>query len=92
MTEKRLRLRRDAVEWREVEGEIVALDLRNQTYVTLNRSGATIWELLDKGTSWEQLAERLIELFRIERDDATADLDAFLMQLEERGLLEVQDS
>ena len=41
-----MRLRTDAVEWREVEGEIVALDLRDEMYLGVNGSGAVLWPLL----------------------------------------------
>jgi Coenzyme PQQ synthesis protein D (PqqD) len=83
-----VRVRSNAVEWREVEGEIVALDLRTQTYLSINGSGAAIWPALVAGAEREALIAGLIEKFSVSEDQAAADLDAFLAQLDEQGLLE----
>ena len=50
MTEP-LRVRADALEWREVDGEIVALDLRRSVYLAINPSGALLWPALVEGAS-----------------------------------------
>jgi coenzyme PQQ synthesis protein D (PqqD) len=84
----RLRLRPGALEWREVEGEIVALDLRRSVYLAVTKSGALLWPALLKGTSHRELVTRLCERFEIEEDVASADVDAFLGELTEHDLLE----
>ena len=56
---ERLRVRAEAVEWRTVEGEIVALDLRRSLYLAINPSGATLWPALVEGASRDELVERL---------------------------------
>jgi hypothetical protein len=85
-----LRLRPGAVEWREIEGEVVALDLRRSTYVAVNRSGAALWPALVEGASRPQLVETLINAYGLEPDAAGADVEAFLASLAECDLLEPQ--
>ena len=82
------RLRGDQLEWREIEGEIVALDGRSSEYIAVNRTGATIWPNLLAGATREELVARLTDAFDV--DDATAGRDAeeFLEVLRERDLLE----
>jgi hypothetical protein len=86
-----LRLRLDVIEWREVEGEVVALDLRTSVYVAVNRSGALLWPALAKGTTRTALVETLVGSYGLRREAATADVDAFLSTLDEQDLLESGD-
>jgi hypothetical protein len=82
-----LRLREDAIEWREVEGEIVALDLESSEYIAVNRTGAAIWPLLAEGARRDELAARLVGEYGIDEDSAARDVDAFVKTLSERELL-----
>jgi hypothetical protein len=83
-----LRLNRDAIEWREVEGEIVALDVGAAEYVAANPAGATLWHALSGGTSRDQLVQALTRDFAVDEETAGRDVDAFVATLRERGLLE----
>jgi hypothetical protein len=83
-----VRLNPDTLEWRQVEGEIVALDLGAHEYVSVNRTGTAIWPSLAEGATRDELAGVLAERFGIGVEDAARDVDAFLAQLSERGLLE----
>ena len=85
---QRYRLKQDEVEWRDTGDEIVALDVGTATYLSVNPSGALLWEAVTAGATREELVERLVERFHIEREQAGPDVDAFLAELGERGLLE----
>ncbi len=87
MPETRLRLREADVDWREVEGELVVLDLRESRYLAINRTGQVLWTALATGATKDVLIERLIEAFGIDRARAVADVEAFTSELESRGLL-----
>lgn len=84
----RIKLRPDALEWREVENEIVALDLRTSTYLAVNRTGAAIWSDLAGGTTREQLVAKVGESFGVDREVAERDVAAFLDSLSQNDLLE----
>ena len=83
-----LRIRDGAVEWREVEDEIVALDVRSRTYIAVNRAGAALWPAIVRGADREELADRLVERFGVSTEQASADVDTFLAELREHDLLE----
>jgi hypothetical protein len=82
-----LRLQRERVDWREIDDEIVALDLENSTYLSINRTGRLIWPALERGATRDELVEALTSTYGVDRERAAADLDVFLAQLRERGLL-----
>jgi hypothetical protein len=83
----RLRLRDDALEWRELEGEIVAVDMRESVYMTVNQSGAILWPALLEGATKEELVERLMTAFALDRAAAAHDVDAFVEMLERQDLI-----
>jgi hypothetical protein len=82
-----LRLRADVLEWRDIEGEVVAVDLRTATYLAVNRSGATLWQALASGASRRQLVDDLIDTYRLPREQATTELETFLQMLFEQDIL-----
>jgi Coenzyme PQQ synthesis protein D (PqqD) len=82
-----LKLKSDAVEWREIEGEVVAIDRRTDTYLGVNESGAKLWRALAAGATREQLVDELVSAFEIPREQAAADADAFVRHLAEHELL-----
>ena len=88
MSERVLRLRPDAVHFREVEGEIVAVDVAGGEYLAVNRSGAVLWQALVEGATLAALAKRLEDRFRIDADRAQADAAACVDALDARGILE----
>jgi Coenzyme PQQ synthesis protein D (PqqD) len=80
-------LRDGDLDWREVEGQLVALDLRQSRYLAVNRTGRVLWAALAEGATRDELIERLIEAFAIDRSRAAEDVDAFTADLESRDLL-----
>jgi hypothetical protein len=85
------RIRHGVLEWREVEGEVVALDLRRKTYLAINRTGAVLWPALMTGATREELLARLTADFSVSLDEAASDLDAFLAELARQDLLEQRE-
>ena len=83
-----LRLRDDAVRWREIDQEIVAVDLGRSDYVSTNESGVLLWRRLAEGTTQEQLVDELVSAFGIKAERASEDVRRFLAELDARNLLE----
>ncbi len=81
------RLRGADLEWRSVEGEVVALDVSESLYLGVNRSGRALWEALADGATRSELSQALIDEYGIDRASAERDTDAFLAELDRRGLL-----
>jgi Coenzyme PQQ synthesis protein D (PqqD) len=85
MTE--LRLNSEAVSWREVDSEVIALDHESSSYLATNATGALLWKSLAQGTSREALVALLVADYDVEERHARADVDAFLECLAAQGLL-----
>jgi hypothetical protein len=83
-----LRLRTDDLAWRTVDEEMIAIDVRDSTYLTANDSGSLLWAALAAGTTREALAGNLVDAYGIDADTAAADVELFLNDLRERGLLD----
>jgi hypothetical protein len=75
------------LEWREIDGEIVALDLDRSLYLAANATAARLWRELDAGTTEPRLVECLVADFGIDRDVAARDVTAFLGELTGQGYL-----
>lgn len=83
-----IRLRSGALDWREIEDEIVAVDLEQANYLATNRSAALLWPALVEGTTMDALVACLVESYEIPVSTARKDVDAFVRALAEQHLLE----
>ena len=86
---KRFRLKTGELEWREVDGEIVALHGPSSNYLSANSSAALLWRALDGEATRDELASKLVDAYGIDAEVAGADVDRFLAELEANDLLEV---
>jgi Coenzyme PQQ synthesis protein D (PqqD) len=84
----KLKLRDDRVRWREVDDDVVAVDVDRSTYLSTNGSGALLWLELAGGATRDRLVERLAQAYMIDDERAAADVDNFLSELNGQGLLE----
>lgn len=82
-----LQLRQPDLFWREIDGDIVALDGRSWEYLTVNEAGRMLWERLVAGATRTELIDRLIDSYGIEDETAQVDVDSFLAELQAKGLL-----
>ena len=85
---ERLRLRDADLVWRAADGEVVALDLHESEYLAVNVSGKILWEALGRGTTRACLVQCLIDEYALSPEAAERDTDAFLAELQRRGLLD----
>jgi orotate phosphoribosyltransferase-like protein len=84
----RLKLREEGLSWREIDDEVVALDVETATYLSANASGRLLWRSLSAGATRGELVSCLVDEFEIDTERAAADVDAFIGELSQRGLLE----
>jgi hypothetical protein len=89
MSERELRLRTTDLAWRDVNGSVLLLDLRDSEYLELNRAGSLLWHRLDQGGAGQAaLVDVLVEAYGLAVDQAEQDVKAFIALLEEADLLE----
>ena len=89
---KRLSLRGEDLAWRTVDDELIAIDVRDSTYLSSNDSGLLMWNALAAGTTREELVASLVDEYGIDAATASQDVYAFLADLNERGLLDEADT
>lgn len=80
--------RRGEVIWNPVDGQVVGLDLQTSRYFSLNHSATTLWELLEQDVSADDLAHTLMRDHHLDEATARRDVEAFLAELSDNGLLE----
>jgi hypothetical protein len=84
---ERLRLRTEGLEWRSVEGEVIAIDVPQARYLGANRSASLLWTTLERGATERELAELLVDQYAIDRPVAERDVAEFVADLEAKRLL-----
>ena len=70
-----------------LDDEIVIMRLDNGEFFALSGTAAAAWRLIDGTRDRSALSAALSEEFAAEPDQVAADLDDFLSQLSETGLL-----
>jgi len=84
-----MKIRKDgSLLWRQLDDEVIALDMQESVYLRLNQTGTVLWQQLQEPVTRQDLVETLIEKYEIDEAQAGADVDAFLDSLERSGLLE----
>ncbi|MDH3628966.1 MAG: PqqD family protein [Acidobacteriota bacterium] len=88
MTDKAYPRRHPDTAYREIgeEGGLVVMTQRSEVKV-LNPVGVKIYALLDGEHSSAAIAEAIAEEFDVSTDEAAADVEAFVSQLRENGML-----
>jgi hypothetical protein len=81
------RLRADRVDWRQVDGEVVALDRQSSQYLAINATGAVVWTELVEGATADQLVDAVTARFEVSPEQARRDVEGFLADLARRRLL-----
>jgi hypothetical protein len=71
---------------RELDGEMVLLDLRSGRYFGLNATAARVWEMLKAQMPEDTMVQALVDEFDVTDDRARADIEAFVTVLVDRGL------
>ena len=77
---------------REIVGDIVLVQINKSTskfdgLITMNEIGKFIWENIESAKDEEELLQRILDEYEVERDVAKADLDEFLGKLKEIDII-----
>jgi hypothetical protein len=84
----KVQLVRRGLDWREVDGQLIALDSERSIYLSANPAGTVLWRTLAEGSSEGELVRLLVETYDIDPERASQDVSRFLADLARRGLLE----
>ena len=86
-----LKLRTNLV-WRQVGDEVMVLDTDTSQYLSVNPSGALLWQLLTEGCKQEDLERALLERFDIDEQMAHEGTQRFLSSLKDLNAFEAPPS
>ena len=87
MDHKQLKIRDEDLSWRQVGDEVIVLDLLSNAYLSINRSGTALWEMLVDGSTPTTMAARLVTDYGVEESRARSDVEEFVAMLDDRDLL-----
>jgi len=80
--------RKQAILWRELDGEAVLLSPVAGCSYSLNQVGTFIWKLLDGQHTPGDIATALCEVYEVEYEQAAQDLEHILAALQSNNLLQ----
>lgn len=73
---------------RKVGEESVLLDLKTERYLGLDDVSSRFWDLLTSGEPIQSAYDKLLEEFEVEPERLRNDLDLFVQELVQFGLIE----
>jgi hypothetical protein len=85
-----IRIKKDVV-FRDLEGEMVLLNLATGVYFGLDPVGTRIWGLIDGRRSAAAIVEALTAEYEVDPQTCETDLDRFLESLRDNELVELDD-
>lgn len=78
---------------REVAGcnVVVAIGVETMDFggmINLNDTGAFLWKLLENGATEDELLEKMLDEYKVSRDDAKLGISSFINKMREADLLD----
>ena len=83
-----IRIRKDVV-FRDLEGEMVLLNLATGVYFGLDPVGTRIWALIDDGRSVDQIVAAITAEYEVDADVCRVDLERFVATLRDNDLVDL---
>ena len=82
----------DDVPYKEIEGEVLLLNLKDGSYFGLNHTGKFIWKMLNGKKTRTDIVKALQKKFDISQPTAQKHADGFLGELKKNKLIELSSS
>ena len=77
----------EGITWRDIKGELIALELESGEYFSFNEIGRLAWLALAEGRSVGQVVETVLAEYEVSLAQAESDVVAFTQGLLENGLI-----
>lgn len=85
-------VRSDTLSTGEIDGEIVALDVEQGQCFGLDPIGAAVWKLAEQPVALGRIVDKLTGEYEVDRDQCLADLQSFVAELADIGMVRIVDS
>lgn len=76
----------------DLDNEMVLLNIETGLYFGLDELGSMIWSLLAEGMAETAIVQRILDEYDAEPERVRRDVEAFLVQLQGKGLLLPSDA
>ncbi|MFB2919729.1 PqqD family protein [Aerosakkonema funiforme] len=76
----------------ELGGELVLLNMENETYYSLNKVGSRMWQFLAEKGDIETATQQLLQIFAVEESTLRQDVAKLIDELVQEGLLSIASS
>lgn len=73
----------------DLGGETAMLDMKEGIYYGLNPMGTTIWELIQKPITIQEIIDKILDEYEVDEETCYTDLMELLDQMVENGLVEI---
>lgn len=78
---------------REIAGTVIVVPVGKNVrdfngMITLNETSSFLWDCMSESTTKDEVLKKLTGAYDVEPEKAVRDIDAFIRQLSENGLLE----
>lgn len=81
----------DDLSWRDVNDEMVVLNLKSGEYYTFNDVGRVAWLALADGKSVDEIVDAIVEEYDVQRDAAASDVRHFIDGLVQNRVVEKRE-
>jgi hypothetical protein len=72
--------------------EVVLLNLKNNRFFSLNRTGARLWELLASGERVGAIEDQLCREFEVDPSELAAEVQRMLAAMRDEQLIRLEES
>jgi len=80
------------VVFKDLDNEMIIMDMDSGKYFGLNETGAAIWTLISKHHTLGEVLKRLLEEYEVPAQQLENELRGFLKAIYEKGLVDVEPS
>jgi hypothetical protein len=78
----------DALSWRDVGEDLVALNTTSGEYFTFSNTGRIVWLSIAEGATLDRLTEKITSEYNVDENQALSDIKSFINELKESGLIQ----
>ena len=81
---------KENVIFRDLDDEMIIMDMNSGKYFGLNETGARIWSLLNENQKIKDIIEKLSDEYDITKEQCEKEVKKFISTLLEKGLIDVK--
>lgn len=87
----RLQPNREEIAAKVMDGEAVIINLLTGVYYSMDKAGGFIWDMIDGGSSMEEVIEAVVARYDVTRESAQADVERLTAELLQEKLVVESD-